>query len=43
MERQVTSIKIDPVLWKEFKKYCIDHDANLSDKLEEMIKHKVTS
>ena len=38
MERVTTSIKIDPQLWKEVKKYCIDKGINLSEYLEGLIK-----
>jgi len=41
MERKTTSIKVDPRLWKEFKKYAIDQDKDLSDVLEEMIREKI--
>jgi hypothetical protein len=40
-ERKTTSIKVDPHLWKEFKKKAIDEDKDLSDILEEMIREKV--
>ena len=41
MERKTTSVKIDPQLWKNFKKYAIDHDKDLSEILEELIREKV--
>ena len=40
-ERKTTSIKVEPQLWKDFKKYAIDQDKDLSDVLEQMIKEKV--
>jgi len=40
-ERKTTSIKVEPQLWKDFKKYAIDQDKDLSDILEQMIKEKV--
>jgi macrodomain Ter protein organizer (MatP/YcbG family) len=40
-ERKTTSIKVDPQLWKEFKKYAIDQDEDLSDILEKMIRERV--
>mgnify|MGYP001043443958 CR=1 FL=1 len=40
-ERKTTSVKIDPRLWKELKKYAIDQDKDLSDILEEMIRERV--
>jgi hypothetical protein len=41
MERKTTSIKVDPQLWKEFKKHAIDEDKDISEVLEEMIRKKV--
>jgi len=41
MEKKTTSIKMDPELWKEFKKHAIDQDKDLSDILEEMIKREL--
>jgi macrodomain Ter protein organizer (MatP/YcbG family) len=41
MERKTTSIKVDPQLWKDFKKLAIDQDKDLSDVLEQMIREKV--
>jgi hypothetical protein len=38
MERKTTSLKIDPELWKEVKKHCIDEDANISEYLEGLLK-----
>jgi len=40
-ERKTTSVKVNPDLWKEFKKLAIDQDKDLSDVLEQMIKEKV--
>jgi len=40
-ERKTTSIKVEPELWKDFKKYAIDCDKDLSDILEQMIKERV--
>ena len=40
-ERKTTSIKVDPNLWKEFKKHAIDEDKDLSDILEEMIRERL--
>jgi len=40
-ERKTTSIKIDPTLWKEFKKHAIDQDKDLSEILEEMIRKEL--
>jgi len=42
-ERKTTSVKVNPDLWKEFKKLAIDKDKDLSDMLEQMIKEKVNS
>jgi hypothetical protein len=41
VNRKTTSIKIDPALWKEVKKYCIDKDLDISDFLEELIKKEL--
>jgi len=38
MQRETTSIKIDPQLWKEVKKYCIDKDLMISEYIEDLIK-----
>jgi len=40
-ERKTTSIKVDPTLWKEFKKHAIDRDKDLSEILEEMIRKEL--
>ena len=40
-ERKTTSVKVDPQLWKEFKKLAIDKDKDLSDMLEEMIEREL--
>jgi hypothetical protein len=40
-ERITTSIKIAPNVWKEFKKYAIDKDAEISILLEGMIKKEL--
>jgi hypothetical protein len=37
-ERKTTSIKVNPQLWKEFKKQAIDYDKDLSDLLEDLIR-----
>jgi len=42
-DRKTTSIKVNPGLWKEFKKLAIDKDKDISDMLEQMIKEKVKS
>ncbi len=36
--RKTTSIKIDPELWKETKKHCIDKEIDISDYIEKLIK-----
>jgi len=38
MERQSTSIKIDPELWKEVKKHCIDANLEISEYLEKVLR-----
>lgn len=41
MKRVTTSIKVNPQLWKEVKKYCIDKDINVSDLLEQLLKKEL--
>ena len=36
--RKTTSIKIDPDIWKEAKKYCIDKEIEVSYYIESLIK-----
>ena len=38
MERQTISLKINPELWKEAKKRCIDKNLQYSDYIEGLIK-----
>lgn len=40
-EKKTTSIKVDPDLWKEVKKYCIDKGIDVSDFLEDMIRKEI--
>jgi len=40
-ERKTTSIKVEPQLWKDFKKYAIDRDRDLSEILEELIRKEL--
>ncbi len=37
-QRDTTSIKINPYLWKQVKKYCIDEDLEISEYLERLIR-----
>lgn len=37
MIRKKTSINIDPLMWKEVKKKCIDQDIDISQYLENLI------
>jgi len=37
-ERVTTSIKIDKMLWKEVKKYCIDKNITISELIEKSLK-----
>ena len=39
--RKTTSIKINPDLWKEVKKYCIDKDMDISDVLENLLRKEL--
>jgi hypothetical protein len=41
MERRTTSIKIDPNLWKDFKKRAIDKDLEISEYLEKLIRKEL--
>lgn len=36
--KKATSIKIEPELLKELKKYCIDHDTTITEVLNGLIK-----
>jgi len=38
MERKVTSIRIDPDLWRELKKVAIDLDMKVYEVLEQAIR-----
>ena len=38
MERQTISLKINPELWKEAKKKCIDKNLQYSNYIEGLIK-----
>lgn len=35
--KRAISIKLDIELWKKFKKYCIDKDITMSEKIEKLI------
>lgn len=37
-KKVTTSLKVNPELWKEAKKHCIDRDIDLSVYIEELIK-----
>ena len=39
--KKTTSIKIDPELWKEVKKYAIDHDISVTDFIERILKKEM--
>lgn len=41
VEKKTTSIKVDPILWKEFKKFCIDKNIDISGYLEILIKKEL--
>jgi hypothetical protein len=41
MEREPISLKIDPELWKEAKKHCIDKDLSYSEFVEGLIKKEL--
>ena len=40
-KRKVTSIKIDPQLWTEFRKYALDEGKSVSELLESLIKKEI--
>ena len=35
--KKTTSIKVNPQKWKTVKKYCIDHDIDVSDFIDKLI------
>ncbi len=37
-KKETTSLKINPYLWKQVKKYCIDEEMQISEYLEKLIK-----
>lgn len=39
MVRKTTSLKIEPELWKEVKKHCIDAEMDISDYVEGLFKN----
>lgn len=41
MPKKTTSIKIDPAVWKEIKKHCIDKDMDISDFIETLAKKEL--
>jgi predicted transcriptional regulator len=41
MKRRTTSIKVDPELWKEFKKLAIDRGTTASDLIERFIRDEL--
>jgi len=41
MPKARSSIKIDEDLWKRFKIYCIEHDQQISDVLERLIREEL--
>jgi len=41
MERQTTSIKVDPKIWQEAKIYAIRKGINISDLIEDLLKKKI--
>lgn len=43
MERKTTSLKIEPQLWKDVKKHCIDKEMDISDYLEQLIRKDLKS
>jgi len=41
MERKTTSIKIDPQLWKDAKKYAIDNNISLAGLIENLLRQEL--
>lgn len=41
MERKVTSLKVDPELWKQARKLAIDRGISLAELIEELIKKEL--
>lgn len=37
----VTSIRVNPNLWKEVRKYCIDHELGVSELIEQLLLEKI--
>lgn len=40
-EKKTTSIKIDPKLWKEVKKYAIDKDISVTELVEIVLRKEL--
>lgn len=40
-DRKTTSIKVDPKLWKEFKKLCVEYEIDISEYLDSLIRTEV--
>lgn len=38
MQKETTSIRIDPEVWREAKLYCVSHDIDLGDYVAELIR-----
>jgi len=38
MERETKSLKVNPVLWKNIKEYCVREDISISSYIEGLIK-----
>ena len=41
VEKKTTSIKIDPKLWREVKKYAIDKDISVTELVELVLKKEL--
>jgi len=39
--RKVTSLKIDPGIWKEVKLHCVREEINISDYIEKLFIEKL--
>lgn len=43
MERKTVSIRIDPKLWKDARKYAIDNDLTIGKLLEKILRKEIKS
>ena len=41
MKKKTTSLKINPIVWKRVKLYCIEKEIEISDWLEKLIEKEL--